>query len=146
MNAMKTTLLSVLFLSCAACGGDASKAAPAAAGAAAAADHDHGDERPIGPMTIGAYSFTLAQLGDVKPGAEAVFELDFAKDAKVPSLARAWIGLESGQGSRKARFGKEGDHGLHAHVDVPSPIAEESRLWIEIETDGKTERGSSAWK
>lgn len=147
MNAMKTTLLSVLILSFAACGGDTPLATPAApAGTATAGDHDHGDERPIGPMTIGGHRFTLVQLGDVKPGAEAVFELDFAADAKVPSLARAWIGVESGQGSRKVRFGKEGDHGLHAHVDVPSPIAEESRLWIEIEEGGKTERASSAWK
>jgi hypothetical protein len=147
MTPMKTSVLPFLILTLAACGGDAPKAgAAAAAPAPAAVDHDHGDERPIGPMTIGAYSFTLVQLGDVKPGGEAVFELDFAKDATVPSLARAWIGVEDGKGSRKVRFGKEGDHGLHAHVDVPSPLAEGSRLWIEIETDGKTERSASAWK
>ena len=108
--------------------------------------HAHGDEKPIGPMTIGAYQFTVVQLGDVKPGSEAVFELEFAKDAKVPPLARAWLGVESGQGSMKVRFGKEGDHGLHAHVPTPATLAPDARLWIEVEADGVTARAATAWK
>jgi hypothetical protein len=132
-----------------ACGeAPAPAAAPATPAAAAAApmDHDHGDEKPIGPMAIGAWQFTVVQLGDVKPGAEAVFELEFAKDAKVPPLARAWVGAADGKGSMKVRFGKEGDHGLHAHVQVPSPLPADAKLWIEIEADGKTEAASTAWK
>ena len=109
-------------------------------------DHDHGEEKPIGPMAIGDYRFTLVQLGDVKAGGEAVFELEFAKDAKVPPLARAWLGVESGQGSMKVRFGKEGDHGLHAHVPAPATLPADAKVWIEIEADGKVERAATAWK
>jgi hypothetical protein len=149
---MKTLplLLSASFLAFAACGKDAAPAKPAANGPVAepleSGAHAHGDEKPIGPMTLGAYSFTVVQLGDVKAGAEAVFELEFAKDAKVPSLARAWLGVESGQGSMKARFGKEGDHGLHAHVQAPDALGADAKLWIEIEADGVTERAATAWK
>lgn len=139
--------LSASLLAFAACGKGDAPAAPAVQPVAVASgDHDHGDEKPIGPMTIGAYSFTVVQLGDVKAGAEAVFELEFAKDAKVPPLARAWLGVESGQGSMKVRFGKEGDHGLHAHVPAPDVLGADARLWIEVEADGKTERAATAWK
>ena len=109
-------------------------------------DHGHGPKKPIGPMTIGAHAFQLVQLGDVAAGKEAFFELEFAKDKKVPGTVRGWIGVESGEGSTKALFGKEGDHGLHAHVDVPKTLPAGSKLWLEIEENGKTERGSSAWK
>lgn len=150
---MKTLLPSVLLLLTpfAACdkadapATPAGKPAPVAEPMEAGA-HAHGDEKPIGPMALGAYQFTVVQLGDVKPGAEAVFELDFAKDAKVPPLARAWVGVESGKGSMKVRFGKEGDHGLHAHVQVPDPLPADAKLWVEVEADGKTERAATAWK
>lgn len=146
---MKTIalLLSASLFAFAACGkGDAPGAPAVQPVAVATGDHDHGDAKPIGPMTVGAYQFTVVQLGDVKAGAEAVFELEFAKDAKIPSLARAWLGVESGQGSMKVRFGKEGDHGLHAHVPAPDVLGPDAKLWIEVEADGATARASTAWK
>lgn len=149
---MKTLplFLSASLFAFAGCGKDAAPAKPTANAPVVepleSGAHAHGDEKQIGPMTIGAHSFTVVQLGDVKAGAEAVFELEFAKDAKVPPLARAWLGVESGQGSMKVRFGKEGDHGLHAHVQAPDTLGADARLWIEIEADGKTERAATAWK
>ncbi|MBM3961370.1 MAG: hypothetical protein FJ306_05640 [Planctomycetes bacterium] len=140
-------LLFPALLSVVACNKADATAGPAVTPAAAAPDdHEHGEKKPIGPQAIGAYRFDVAQLGDVKAGGEAVFELEFAKDAKVPPLARAWLGVESGQGSMKVRFGKEGDHGLHAHVPVPATLAADAKLWIEIEADGKVERAATAWK
>ncbi|MBM3975072.1 MAG: hypothetical protein FJ301_13335 [Planctomycetes bacterium] len=131
----------------AACGKGDAPGTPAVVPAnVASGDHDHGEAKPIGSMTVGAYSFAVVQLGDVKAGAEAVFELEFAKDAKVPPLARAWLGVESGQGSMKVRFGKEGDHGLHAHVPVPATLPADGKLWIEVEADGATARAATAWK
>lgn len=117
---------------------------PPKTGAAEPMDH-HGDEKPLGAMTIGAHTFQLVQLGDVAAGKEAVFELDFAKDKALPATVRGWVGVESGEGSMKARFSKEGDH-LHAHLEVPKTLPAGSKLWLEIEENGKTERGSSAWK
>ncbi|MFN9307080.1 MAG: hypothetical protein ACK6DT_13565 [Planctomycetota bacterium] len=146
------TLPSLLFpalLSVVACNKADAPAGPAVTAVAVAPDdhdHEHGEKKPIGPLAIGAYRFDVVQFGDVKAGGEAVFELEFATAAKVPPLARAWLGVESGQGSRKVRFGKEGDHGLHAPVPVPDVLGADARLWIEIEADGATQRGSTAWK
>lgn len=145
---MKTLPLLFLCLSpLAACGGsDTKSGAPQQPAPSAPMDHGHGEEKPLGSLTIGAHTFQLLQLGDVAAGKEAVFELALAKDKPVPALVRGWVGVESGEGSMKARFGKEGDHGLHAHLEVPKALPAGSKLWIEIEENGKTERGSSAWK
>lgn len=133
----------------AACGGDQPKSgAPAGGGSATGTmdDHGHGDEKPLGPLTIGPHTFDVVQLGDVAAGKEAVFELEFAAGRPLPATVRGWVGVESGQGSRKARFGKEGDAGLHAHLEVPKALPDGSRLWLEIEESGQTQRGSIAWK
>lgn len=115
-------------------------------GATEPMEHSHGAEHPLGAMTIGAHTFQLVQLGDVVAGKEAVFELGFAPDKKMPGTVRGWVGVESGEGSMKARFDKEGDRGLHAHLQVPPTLPAGSRLWIEIEEHGKTTIGSAAWK
>lgn len=146
---MKTLpLLFVCLLPFAACGktDPSTPTTPPKSGTAEPMDHGHGEEKPLGTLTIGAHTFQLLQLGDVAAGKEAVFELALAKDKPVPALVRGWVGVESGEGSMKARFGKEGDHGLHAHLEVPKALPAGSKLWIEIEENGKTERGSSAWK
>lgn len=119
---------------------------PPPGGTAEPMDHGHGAEHPLGAMTIGAHTFQLAQFGDVVAGKEAVFELEFAKDKAVPGTVRGWVGVESGEGSMKARFGKEGDHGLHAHLQVPATLPAGSKLWIEIEENGKSTRGSAAFQ
>ena len=85
------------------------------------------------------------QEGDVTAGKEAFFDVVFAAGKPVPSTVRAWIGAESGEGSVKAKLGKEGDRALHGHVEVPSPIPGGSKLWIEIEEGGKPARASLAW-
>jgi hypothetical protein len=106
----------------------------------------HGKEQPLGPLTVGAHTFEVVQEGDVVAGKEAFFDLHLAKDQPAPAVVRGWLGVESGEGSMKARFGKEGDHGLHAHIDTPKVLPAGSKLWIEVEHDGKTTRGAIAWK
>jgi hypothetical protein len=109
-------------------------------------DHGHGTPQPLGALTIGAHTFRVVQLGKIEPGTEGFFELEFDAGKPIPATVRGWVGVESAEGSRKARFGKEGDHGLHAHVEVPKPLPAGSLLWVEIETDGKSERKSIATK
>jgi hypothetical protein len=109
-------------------------------------DHGHGTPKPLGSMTIGAHTFEVVQLGDVKAGEETFVDLKFAAGKPLPGTARAWIGVQSGEGSRKAKLGKDKDTTLHGHVDVPSPLPAGSALWIEIEEGGKTEAKSIATK
>jgi hypothetical protein len=111
-------------------------------------DHGHGTAHDLGSMTIGAHTFQLVQEGAVEPGNETALTLTFAKDKPLPGTVRAWIGVESGEGSKKEKVGKDSDapNGLHGHVDAPKPIPAGSKIWIEIEENGKTERQSVAWK
>lgn len=115
---------------------------PANTPAAPADDHGHGTPKPLGSMTIGAHTFEVVQLGDVKAGEEVPVELKFAAGKPLPATARAWIGVQSGEGSVKQKLDKD----LHGHVDVPAKLPADSKLWIEIEDGGKTEAKSVAWK
>lgn len=143
-------LLFASVLPFAACGKSGTEVVtPPKAGAPAPADdHGHGTPHDLGSMTIGAHTFELVQFGKVEAGQEVAVELTFAKDKALPGTLRAWIGIESGEGSMKAKVGKDADHpnALHGHVDVPAKIPAGSKLWLEIEENGKTERGSIAWQ
>jgi hypothetical protein len=121
-------------------------APPKAGGTASPSGDEHGDPIALGKMTIGAHTFDVVQLGKMEAGKEGVVELHFAADKPLPATARAWVGDESGEGARKQRFGKEGDHGLHAHLDVRKDLTAQHKLWIEIEENGATARGSVAWQ
>lgn len=114
--------------------------------AAAPAEDDHGPAIPLGKLTVGAHTFEVVQRGAVEAGKEGVVELHFPADKPVASGVRAWFGIASGEGSMKGKFGKEGDHGLHAHLEVPKTLPAGSQVWIEIEADGKVERGALNWK
>jgi len=123
---------------------------PTAGGGATGAATGHGDEHgapvPLGKLTIGAHTFEVVQLGKFVAGKQGVVELHFPTDKPVPGTARAWLGDEAGEGARKQRFGKEGEHGLHAHLDVRADLTAQHKLWIEIEENGATARGSVAWQ
>jgi hypothetical protein len=132
----------------AACTEEAPKTAPAGDNAppAQATMDEHGEKKPLGNLTVGSHTFAVVQYGDIAAGKEAVLDLDFPAGAALPPTVRAWVGLESGAGSMKARLAREGDRTVHGHVQVPKPVPEASAIWIEIEDGQKTSRGSIAWK
>ncbi|MCB9877639.1 MAG: hypothetical protein H6835_08580 [Planctomycetes bacterium] len=105
----------------------------------------HGARHECGKLTLAGFEFTAVVLGDVAPGKEAVAQAEFAGDA-LPKTVRAWIGVESGEGSVKERLGKDGAHAMHAHFSAPKDFAADSKLWFEVEHDGKTERGGVAFR
>lgn len=121
-------------------------APPKAGGTASTGGEEHGAPIALGKLTIGAHTFDVVQLGKMEAGKEGVVELHFAADKPVPATVRAWLGDEAGEGARKQRFGKEGDHGLHAHLDVRKDLTAQHKLWVEIEENGATARGSVAWQ
>lgn len=145
---MKTTLLSVCVLSLfAACGTKGSEViAPGGGKQPPAASEGHGAPTELGSLTIGAHTFRVIQLGAITAGKEGAIELAFPADKPVPSTVRLWVGIESGEGSVKQPCGKEGEHGLHGHVEVPKTFPAGSKLWIEIEANGQALRGSIAWQ
>ena len=111
----------------------------------AGAGHGHGEEVPLGEVKLGENSVQVVQAGKVEAGKEAAFELAFPKGKPMPATVRGWIGIESGQGSMKAKFDKEGD-GMHGHVEAPKPLPAGSKLWLEVETSAGSSKVSVAFR
>ena len=119
-------------------------------------DHDHGDEHQeawdgnlhgeahaLGLVSLGEVRLKVTQLGDLEAGGEAVFDIEPEGEDKLSGTLRAWIGIDSAAGSRKARIGVEGGK-LHGHVEVPESLAADSKLWLELEGENGTARAAIA--
>lgn len=127
------------------------------------ADHDHahegesahkaghgGDVVDLGATKIGELSVRASRDKDeVKAGSDTPIDVWVAtadgKPAPVTAV-RLWIGTEDAKGAIKAKGEledpKEPSH-WHAHVEVPNPIPDGSKLCVEIEgKDGKKTVGS----
>lgn len=146
-NPLPCVLLSSLALvACGKSGPSAPTGGTPPAKTAAHDDDDHGETKPVGDLTIGAHTFTVSRGANVEAGKETFVFAAFAAGKPVPATMRSWIGIESGQGSMKAKMSKEDEHTMHAHVQVPKPMPDDSRIWIEIEEGTDVKRGSIAWK
>jgi hypothetical protein len=101
-------------------------------------EHVHTDRQDLGELTLGAHKVRVFQVAPVTAGQEGDFDLDFEAGKALPTAAvRGWIGSEDGAGSRKVRFAKETETRMHGHPEVPSPLAADAKIWIEIEGAGK---------
>lgn len=110
------------------------------------ADHDHDDhgaERSLGALTVGASTFSIAIGGEVEAGSTVHVDIDHTAGAE-PAAIRVWIGDEAATGALKGKAVASGDT-YHGDAEVPSPMAPGSALWIEVEAaDGSRTTGSIA--
>lgn len=97
-------------------------------------DHGHGPTVQLGVQTIGAFSVKASRDGELTPGADVPVDVWITGAAKVGAV-RFWIGSQDGKGSIKAKAELEKDN-WHTHVEAPTPLPEDAKLWVEIETDG----------
>ncbi|MCA8950308.1 MAG: hypothetical protein KDE27_12455 [Planctomycetes bacterium] len=138
--------------------------APACTGEAHDHDHghadgghdDHGDEdgdghgtpHALGTLTVGDAKVEITQFGEITAGGEVAVDAMFPAGKPLPMATRAWIGIETGAGSRKGKLEKALDTKMHGHVEVPDPLPKDSRFWLEIELEdtagGGTVHGSVA--
>ena len=109
-------------------------------------EHDPAQRVDLGSAKIGAFDVHAYQVVKIVPGNEGDFDLDFAAGTTLPGTVRGWVGVETAQGSRKARFAKETEQRMHGHPEIPAPLPADAKLWIEIEDRGATARGSFAIK
>ena len=100
---------------------------------------------PLGTAKIGAFDVAVVQVGEVKPGEGATFEIRPSSNEADITAVRAWVGSEDGQGSVKVKAPKRGDF-YDADLEVPSPLPEGSKAWVEIEGAGGKAAGSFALK
>lgn len=146
---MKHTFLALSLLTLlAACGDDKTPSKPATPNGTApndaAAMDDHGAAHELGEVAIAGFKFTAIQFGDIAAGKDAAFDFQFAEGTSRPESMYGWIGKEDGTGSRRARFENELRNKMHGHLEVPEPLPEGSKLWLEIELDAGPARGSIA--
>lgn len=102
-------------------------------------DHDHGHEHgptvELGEQREGDYVIKASRDGDLKPDADAPVDVWVSGGKARVVAVRFWIGGADAKGSIKAKAEIEGDH-WHTHVETPSTIASDARLWVEIEAEG----------
>ena len=92
-----------------------------------------GEKRDLGKQQIGGHTVQVTQVGDVKPGTEAIFVLTVSGGAGKPKAIRGWVGVESGERSIKSKAEDE-EKEYHLHHQVSKPLPANSKLWIEVET------------
>jgi len=102
--------------------------------------HDHGQSHGHGPATdlghqvAGAFTVSSARTSDVIGGSDATFDVSVTGPT-VPVAVRIWVGTQDAKGSVKSLCPMEDGVG-HAHADVPNPLPQDSRLWVELEVQG----------
>lgn len=107
----------------------------------------------LGSATIGPFTVRASRdQGEINPGGDAPIDVWLTPapetsggDLSKLTAVRFWIGSESGVESVKAKASienpSEPNH-WHTHAEVPSPLPQGSRLWVEIEVDGRKHVGS----
>ncbi|MFN7020405.1 MAG: hypothetical protein ACK4WH_03645 [Phycisphaerales bacterium] len=97
-------------------------------------DHGHGPTTQLGEQQVGGFTVKASRDGDVTPGGDMPVDVWVTGGAVKVSVVRLWIGTQDAKGSMKARAELEKDN-WHTHADVPKPMPEGSKLWVEFETD-----------
>lgn len=120
-------------------------AAPATQAADEHAGHNHDEhagqkqdahkdgQKQLAAKEIAGYTVKVLQESAVKAGKEAAFAIVLTGKKEKPKAVRAWVGVQSAEGSAKGKAVAEGEE-WHAHVETPSPIPAKSQFWVEIET------------
>lgn len=96
----------------------------------------------LGEQTLGQFTTSATRdEGVVVAGKDAAFDITItpAPSATVKvSVVRIWIGTEDAKGSVKAKAEVEDakkPNIWHTHAEVPNPIPQGSKLWVEVEDD-----------
>ncbi|HEV7298846.1 MAG TPA: hypothetical protein VGN72_05725 [Tepidisphaeraceae bacterium] len=116
---------------------------PQAGHAMAAEGHKHGqgEKHKLGRQPIAGYTVSVILIGEAEPGEHVDFDIKLIDATSDPKALRVWIGTQDGSGSTKAA-GTKGKTTYTGEVDVPKPLPEGAKLWVELETDAGVQSGS----
>lgn len=87
----------------------------------------------LGETTVGALKLvaTMDEPISAAGGGEGAFDLVITGGK--PKAVRFWIGVESGEGSVKAKAEEETTDNWHTHAEAPKPLPKGSKFWAEVE-------------
>ncbi len=98
-----------------------------------------GAQTNLAPITLESFTVDSLHIGDLALGH---FNL-YIKGGE-PAVVRAWVGDEAATNVLVTKAEFEVDHHC-AHIEVPSPLPADAKLWVEIETpDGTRLKGSTS--
>ncbi len=97
-------------------------------------EHDHGATTQLGEQAAGGFTMKASRDGEVKPGEDAAIDVWVSGGTAKITAVRFWIGTQDAKGSVKAKAELEKDN-WHTHVEIPKPLPDGSKLWVEVETD-----------
>lgn len=113
--------------------------APQANSAAPTAGHG-GPVIPLGTATIGPFNVVATRdQGQIIVGMDAPIDLTVTPadgSTAKPAAVRFWIGAQDARVSVKARAEIENPaepNRWHTHAEIPNPLPEDTKLWVEIE-------------
>lgn len=108
-----------------------SKTVPATS-ASAPKTAEHG-RLPLGDKTVGSLKLvaTMDEPISAAGGGEGAFDLVITGGK--PKAVRFWVGVESAEGSVKAKAEEETTDNWHTHAEVPKPLPAGSKFWSEVE-------------
>lgn len=115
--------------------------APVNLGLGYAPPHGELEKHKLGRKVIGGYTVSVILMGEVEAGKHFDFDIKLIDAKADPKALRVWVGVEDATGSKKAD-GKKGTATFTGEVDVPNPLPEKAKLWVEIETDTGISKGS----
>ncbi len=96
--------------------------------------HAEGEKHKLGRKTIAGYTVSVILVGEVEAGKHVDFDIKLIDAKNDPKALRVWVGLEDAKGAKKTD-GVKGTATYTGEVDVPKPIPEKAKIWVEIETD-----------
>ena len=97
-----------------------------------------GSQTKLAPIALDPFTVDALHIGEVAKGH---FNL-YVKGGE-PAIVRAWIGDEAATDAFIAKAEFEVDHHC-AHIEVPTPLPADAKLWVEIETaEGTSLKGST---
>ncbi len=96
--------------------------------------HDHGETTQLGEQSAGGFTIKASRDGDIAPGKDAPIDVWVTGGTTKVAAVRFWIGAQDAKGSMKAKAELEKDN-WHTHAEIPSPLPEASKLWVEVEDD-----------
>jgi len=112
--------------------------APSAAAEAEGQFSEGGDQTKLAAIALDPFTVDSLHIGELSKGH---FNL-YIKGGE-PAIVRAWIGDEAATNAFIAKAEFEVDHHC-AHIEVPTPLPADAKLWVEIETaDGTSLKGST---